>query len=46
MSTLLELRHVIADVQVGAANACVAFDVHVVAKGNDDLLDLLGELAC
>ena len=36
---LLQLGHVLAD--AGPADRGVAFDVHVVAEGNDDLLNLL-----
>ena len=43
LDTLLELGHVLTD--VGTADTSVALDVHVVAEGNDDLLDLLCELA-
>jgi hypothetical protein len=39
MDALLELGHVLTD--VSATDARVAFDVHVVAEGDDDLLDLL-----
>ena len=39
---LLEFRHVVAD--VSAADARVTFNVHVVAKCNDDLLYLLRKL--
>ena len=43
MDALLELGHVLAD--VGATDACMAFDIHVVAEGDDDLLDLLRKFA-
>ena len=43
LDALLELGHVLTD--VSAADASVALDVHVVAEGDDDLLDLLRELA-
>ena len=43
VSAALKLLHVLAD--AGATNAGVALNVHVVRKGNDDLLDLLGQLA-
>ena len=42
VDALLELSHVLADVRT--ADASVAFDVHVVAERNDDLLDLLRQL--
>lgn len=42
VDTLLELGHVLTD--VGTTDTCVAFDVHVVTEGDDDLLDLLREL--
>lgn len=42
LDALLELSHVLTD--VGTTNAGVAFDVHVVTEGDDDFLDLLGEL--
>lgn len=42
LHALLELSHVLAD--VGASNASVALNVHVVTKGDDDFLDLLGQL--
>jgi hypothetical protein len=41
LRTLLESLHVIAD--AGTTDTCVAFDVHEVANGNDDLLDLLSQ---
>lgn len=43
LGTILESLHVITD--AGAANAGMALDVHEVTDGNDDLLDLLGQLA-
>jgi hypothetical protein len=42
LGAVLESLHVITD--AGATNAGVALDVHEVANGNDDLLDLLGQL--
>ena len=42
LDTLLELGHVLTNVRT--ADACVALDVHVVAEGDDDLLDLLRKL--
>lgn len=39
--SLLELGHILTN--VGPANAGMTFNVHVVAKGNHDLLNLLGE---
>ena len=42
LNTLLQLCHVLTD--VGSANTGVTFNVHIVTKGNDDLLDLLSEL--
>ena len=42
MYALLELGHVFPD--IGSTNARMTFDVHVVAEGDDDLLDLLCEL--
>ena len=44
MSALLELCHIIADAV--AASACVTFDIRVVAKGSDGLLNLRHELVC
>lgn len=43
LGTLLESLHVVAD--GGATNAGVALNVHEVADGNNDLLDLLSQLA-
>jgi len=43
LDTLLELRHVLAD--ISAADAGVALDVHVVTESDDDFLDLLSQLA-
>lgn len=43
MDALLELSHVFAD--VGAADASMTFNVHVIAEGDDDLLNLLCKLA-
>jgi len=43
LGTLLESLHVVAD--VGATNAGVALDLHEVADGDNDLLDLLSKLA-
>ena len=40
----LELAHVVTD--IGATDAGVALNLHVVAKGQADLLDLLCQLAC
>ncbi len=42
LGAILESLHVVTD--AGAANAGVALDVHEVADGDDDLLDLLGKL--
>lgn len=42
VDALLELGHVLTD--VGTTDAGVALDVHVIAEGDDDLLDLLSEL--
>jgi hypothetical protein len=42
LGTVLEGLHVVAD--AGAANAGVALDLHEVADGDNDLLDLLGKL--
>lgn len=42
LGTILKSLHVITD--AGAANACVALDVHEVSDGNNDLLDLLSQL--
>ena len=42
LRAVLEGLHVITD--AGATNACVALDLHEVADGHDDLLDLLGQL--
>ena len=38
----VELADVLAD--VGATNADMGLDIHVVTEGQDDLLDLLGQL--
>ena len=43
VGTLLELSHILAN--VGPANAGVALDLEVVTEGDDDFLDLLGELS-
>lgn len=43
VDSLLELGHIVA--HIGSANAGVALDVHVVAEGEDDFLDLLRQLA-
>lgn len=43
LGALLESLHVVAD--AGATNAGVALNVHEVTNGNDDLLDLLSQLA-
>ncbi len=37
-----QLAHILPD--AGASNAGVAVDAHVVTKGHNDLLDLLGQL--
>jgi hypothetical protein len=42
LGAVLESLHVIAN--AGATNAGVALDVHEVTNGDDDLLDLLGQL--
>ena len=42
LDTLLEFRHVLAD--VGATDASMALDVHVIAEGDNYFLDLLSEL--
>lgn len=42
LGTILQGLHVVTD--AGAANAGVALDVHEVANGDHDLLDLLGQL--
>ena len=42
VNTLLQLAHILAD--VGSPDAGVAFYVHVVAEGDDDLLNLLSKL--
>jgi hypothetical protein len=42
LGTVLEGLHVVTD--AGAANAGVALNLHEVADGNNDLLDLLGKL--
>jgi hypothetical protein len=43
LGAVLEGLHVVTD--AGATNAGVALDVHEVTDGDDDLLDLLGQLA-
>jgi hypothetical protein len=43
MAALLELLHVLA--YICATNTSVAFDVHIVAEGDDDLLNLLCKFA-
>ena len=43
LGAVLESLHVVTD--AGAANAGVALNVHEVTDGDDDLLDLLGQLA-
>jgi len=43
LDTLLELGHILTD--IGATNTGMAFDVHIVSESDDDLLDLLGQLA-
>ena len=43
LGAVLEGLHVLTD--AGATNAGVALNVHEVADGDDDLLDLLGQLA-
>ena len=43
VNTLLQLAHVLTD--VGPTDASVAFNVHIVTESDDDLLDLLSELA-
>lgn len=43
LGTSLEDLHVLTD--VGTTNAGVALNLHEVTEGNDDLLDLLGQLA-
>jgi hypothetical protein len=42
LGTLLKSLHIITD--AGTTNASVALDVHEVANGNNDLLDLLSQL--
>jgi hypothetical protein len=42
VNTLLQLAHVLTD--VGSTDTGVAFDVHVVAESDDDLLNLLSKL--
>ncbi len=42
LGAILESLHVVAD--AGATNAGVALNVHEVADGDNDLLDLLGKL--
>lgn len=42
LASVLELGHVLTN--VGSTNAGVAVNLHVVTEGNDDLLNLLGEL--
>ena len=43
MRSLSELGHVLSDVD--SSDTGVAVDGHVVSEGDDDLLDLLGELS-
>ena len=43
MDTLLKFSHILTD--VGSTNTGVTFDIYVVTEGNDDFLDLLGQLA-
>ena len=43
MDALLELGHILAN--IGASDASVALDVHVIAKGDDNFLNLLSQLA-
>ena len=43
LGAVLEGLHVLTD--TGATNAGMALNVHEVADGDDDLLDLLGQLA-
>ena len=42
MNTLLQLAHILAD--VGSTDASVTFNIHVVAEGNNNFLNLLSEL--
>lgn len=42
VDALLKLGHVFT--YVGTTNTGVALDVHIIAQGDDDLLDLLGKL--
>lgn len=42
LGTILESLHVITN--ASTTNACVAFNVHEVTDGNNDLLDLLSQL--
>ena len=43
MDTFLEFSHILTD--VGSTNTGVTLDIYVVTEGNDDFLDLLGQLA-
>jgi hypothetical protein len=43
VDALLELGHVLTN--IGTADASVALDVHVIAESDNDLLDLLSQLA-
>lgn len=43
LHTLLEFGHVLTN--IGTADTSMAFDVHVVAEGDNDLLNLLGQFA-
>lgn len=43
LRTVLESLHVLAN--AGATDASVALNLHEVTNGDDDLLDLLGQLA-
>jgi hypothetical protein len=42
MNTLLKFGHVFTN--IGTSNAGVALDVHVIAQGDHDLLNLLSQL--
>ena len=42
VNALLELGHVLTN--IGATNTSMTFNTHIVAKRNDDLLDLLSQL--